>query len=241
MTRPEFDRYSTSYEKLLKNPIRDRFAEPGSEFFHIRKRDLIRGYFRSRKVDTQRLRYLDIGCGRGELLSLLRGDFDYVAGCDPSQGMLNFADIVDTRVQDSPDSIPFASSEFDFVSAVCVYHHVPVAARLTLTREVHRVLKPGGVFSIIEHNPYNPVTRLIVSKLPVDVNAVLLGPAEARKWMSQAQLRPDAVKYFLIFPELLYTRGARIIEEWLDKVPLGGQYAVFGHKGGITTGSNHAQ
>ena len=42
----QFDRLSPSYEELLRDPIRDRFAgnEPG--FFHRRKADLIRRFFR---------------------------------------------------------------------------------------------------------------------------------------------------------------------------------------------------
>src|SRR5579864_4580295 len=40
MSQPEFDRYSPSYEELLKDPIRDRFTAGESAFFHVRKRDL---------------------------------------------------------------------------------------------------------------------------------------------------------------------------------------------------------
>ena len=38
-------------------------------FFHRRKGDLIRRFFRRRGVATSGLRYLDVGCGKGELLS----------------------------------------------------------------------------------------------------------------------------------------------------------------------------
>ena len=75
MTQPEFYRYSPSYEELLKDPIRDRFMGQESGFFHERKRDLIREHFRRAAVDTHKLRYLDVGCGKGELISLLRDDF----------------------------------------------------------------------------------------------------------------------------------------------------------------------
>ena len=47
MSQPEFDRYSGSYEELLKDPIRDRFMGAGPQFFHVRKRDLIREHFRA--------------------------------------------------------------------------------------------------------------------------------------------------------------------------------------------------
>ena len=231
MSQSEFDRYSASYEELLKDPIRDRFAGDGSKFFHTRKRDLIRDYFRGRGIDTHKLRYLDIGCGRGELLSLLREDFAHAAGCDPSRGMLDFAEGLETRVQNDFATIPFGAETFDFVSAVCVYHHVPPTARLALTREVHRVLRPDGVLGIIEHNPYNPVTRLIVSRTPVDAEANLLKSAESRHWMSEAGFTCDLLKYFLFFPQPLYERGADKVEKWLQSIPLGGQYAIFGYKG----------
>ena len=45
MSQPEFDRYSASYEELLKDSIRDRFIGGGAGFFHLRKRDLIRQHF----------------------------------------------------------------------------------------------------------------------------------------------------------------------------------------------------
>ena len=57
--KPEFDQFSESYEQLLNDPIRDRFSPGGTEFFHLRKRDLIRDYFHRRQTDTRKLAYLD--------------------------------------------------------------------------------------------------------------------------------------------------------------------------------------
>jgi len=230
VSQPEFDRYSGSYEELLKDPIRDRFTGSGSQFFHVRKRDLIREHFSRLGVDSRAMRYLDIGCGKGELLSLLRDDFREVAGCDPSPGMLSSSQGVETRVQENPGEIPFDDASFDFVTAVCVYHHVPLSSRLALTREAYRVLKREGIFAIIEHNPYNPVTRLIVSRTPVDADAVLLRSSETRKWMGEAGFACDGAKYFLYFPEPIYRRAGNRLEYLLRGVPLGGQYVIFGNK-----------
>jgi SAM-dependent methyltransferase len=223
----EFDDYSTAYNNLLKDPIRDRFMGAGSDFFHVRKRDLIREYFHRRKVDTQQLRYLDLGCGKGELMTLLRDDFDNVTGCDPSAGMMEPIEGIETRWQEHPFKIPFDAEQFDFVTAVCVYHHVPTSARGLLTAEVARVLKPGGIFAMIEHNPYNPVTRLIVSRTPVDRDAVLLKPAETKRLMIQAGMLLESSCYFLLLPSSLY-RHIGALEKLIEKVPLGGQHATFG-------------
>src|ERR1700733_9259960 len=98
MTNPEFDRYSASYEELLRDPLRDRFAR-NAGFFHTRKRDLIRDYFQRTGLETRNLNYLDVGCGKGELISLLSNDFARVAGCDPSAGMLASIRSAEVRVQ----------------------------------------------------------------------------------------------------------------------------------------------
>ena len=229
--KPEFDQFSESYEQLLNDPIRDRFSPGGTEFFHLRKRDLIRDYFHRRQTDTRKLAYLDLGCGKGELASLLRDDFARVTGCDPSAGMLSAGELVskgiETRVQDDPGRIPFEAGVFDFVTAVCVFHHVPLAARAALVQEARRVLKPAGTLAIIEHNPYNPVTQLIVRRAPVDADAILLRPAETRRLFREAGLVIDDQRYFLYFPESMYQRLSRL-ESALAKVPFGGQYAVFG-------------
>src|SRR5258708_24097511 len=95
-----FDRFAGSYDALLNDPIRARFVAGRSDFFHRRKRDLVRDYFARRGNCAGRLKYLDLGCGKGELASLLRGDFAEGAGCDPSAGMLASAQGIETRVQD---------------------------------------------------------------------------------------------------------------------------------------------
>lgn len=232
--RAEFDELSARYEELLADPIRDRFTGAASEFFHVRKRDLIRAYCKRRKIDTHALHYLDVGCGKGELLKLLRSDFKHVSGCDPSKGMMEAGRLeaagIATSVQADPGKLPYDSGQFDFVTAVCVYHHIPPPARRGMTAEIRRVLKSGGVFAIIEHNPYNPATRLIVSRTPVDADAILLASRESRRLMTDAGLRVDHSEYFLYLPEKLYSHAAWV-ESVFKHVPLGGQYAVFGVKG----------
>jgi SAM-dependent methyltransferase len=233
MTPPSrFDHLSSSYEELLRDPIRDRFTGQESEFFHRRKADLIRRFFRRRGLATSGLRYLDVGCGKGELLHLLQADFKQTSGCDVSAEMMRqVAQVagIDTRVQKDPLQIPFGNAEFDLVAAVCVYHHVPPADRRTLTSEIGRVLRPGGIFCMIEHNPLNPVTRLIVSRTPVDSDAILLPAREARSLAAHVGFAPVEQDYFLYFPQAIYRYLGRM-EVALAKVPLGGQYAVFSKK-----------
>ena len=92
-------------------------------------------------------------------------------------------------------------------------------------------MKPGGVFVIIEHNPYNPITRVIVNRTPVDANAILLRRHEITEILQTARFSRQEFEYFLFFPELLYRRTGDVFERRLGKLALGGQYAVFGTKG----------
>jgi SAM-dependent methyltransferase len=228
MTR--FDRLSSSYEQLLRDPIRDRFTGNEAAFFHRRKADLIRRFFRRRGVALSDLCYLDVGCGKGELLGLLQPDFKQGAGCDVSETMMRQITGLETRVQKDSLRIPFGDAEFDLVTAVCVYHHVPSASRAALTAEIRRVLRPGGIFCMIEHNPFNPVTRRIVNGTSMDADAVLLPASEARLLAIGAGLAPLEQDYFFLYcPQAVY-RYLGQAEVLLAKVPLGGQYATFSGK-----------
>lgn len=230
MSQREFDRYSESYFDLLQDPIRERFTGSHPEFFQVRKAELVLDYFRRRKLDTSQMHYLDVGCGQGDLLRILQPSFGYVAGCDPSAGMIAAVREVDARLQTDENMLPFPDDSFDFVTASGVFHHVPPQHRSTLVNEVSRVMKPGGTFAIIEHNPINPITRLIVSRAPVDVDAVLMTSSQVKSLFRSAELTVDEQRYFLYLPMRLYEHGGRFIENVLGKIPMGGQYAVFGRK-----------
>ncbi len=226
----EFDNYAAKYQELLRDPIRDKFA-PGSQFFMLRKWWLLHDFLISRGATANTQAWLDVGCGQGELLKLGQSFFARVAGCDPSAEMLAHTAGLDVKIQSAPDLLPYDSESIDLVSAVCVYHHVLTdPMRHALTVEVRRILKPGGVFCIIEHNPLNPATQLIVRRTPVDADARLLRASESCRLLRAAGLRLIHKEYFLYLPESLYQKIS-FVESALKQFPLGGQYAVFGEKG----------
>jgi SAM-dependent methyltransferase len=225
----EFDDYAANYGELVRDPIRDRFAD-GSAFFFERKWILLAAFLKRRGIRCENTAWLDVGCGQGELLRLGKSSFHRIAGCDVSDQMLSAARDLDVTIQQDPERLPYANGEFDLVTAVCVYHHVTVdEMRHKLTAEVRRVLKPGGIFCIIEHNPLNPATRLIVSRIPVDRDARLLNPSLSRKLLTGGGLRILESEFFLYLPERLYHK-LNVVESWMKRIPLGGQYAIFAEK-----------
>ena len=221
---PEFDQFASSYDELLNDPLRDRFTcDP--IHFHRRKWHLMQRLLQSRGLETGSRKWLDVGCGRGELLELAGSHFGLAIGCDPSARMLSSHTSFKTYEQASAVELPIDDGSVDFVTAVCVFHHVHGDDRKLLVQEIRRVLTPGGWCCIIEHNPHNPVTRTIVGRCPVDADAELLSAREAGRMLKASGFSSLSSRYFLYLPEKLFLRfGA--LEKMLSRIPLGGQYAI---------------
>jgi ubiquinone/menaquinone biosynthesis C-methylase UbiE len=221
---PEFDQYAHSYQALLEDPVRSLFARDPLHF-HRRKWILIERLLKNAGMNLSTLKWLDVGCGQGELLELAGSSFAQAIGCDPSANMLSKKRSVEMHEQPSPVVLPFGDSSVDFVTAVCVFHHVHGIDRTLLINEIRRVLAPGGMCCIIEHNPWNPVTRAIVKRCPVDVDAELLTAQSASMLLQNADFTPLSTDYFLYLPERLFN-SLSSIEGVLRKLPFGGQYAL---------------
>jgi SAM-dependent methyltransferase len=224
----EFDSYAQNYDEMLRDPVLDGFVQD-RDFYYRRKWQLIAEFFRRQELAIGKFAWLDVGCGKGELLTYGRSHFGRVVGCDPSREMARGASGIEVLVQEAPDRLPFGDATFDFATAVCVYHHVKEMDRRPLTSEIRRVLRPSGIFCMIEHNPFNPAAQLVVKRCPVDRDARLLTPGSARRYARLEGLRHLETQYFLYLPETLY-RGMAALERVLRHLPLGGQFAMFARK-----------
>jgi hypothetical protein len=92
-----------------------------------------------------------------------------------------------------------------------------------------RVTRSGGLVTIFEHNPWNPLTRRAVARCDFDQDASLLSKAEAERLLSASALDAGEGHYILFF-----TRDSarlRRIESRLRKLPLGAQYVVSAQPG----------
>lgn len=93
-------------------------------------------------------RALDLGCGDGCNLSLLRDLGLTTVACDHSRFLLGHAD--GKRVQSRGEQLPFAAGTFSAILIDSVLHHLDW--RLTLG-EARRLLASDGVVAIIEPRP----------------------------------------------------------------------------------------
>ena len=224
----EFDRFAREYRSLLHDPIREAFS-PGSEFFVTRKADILCDFAARRGIDRRHAIWVDVGCGTGDLLRAVGGAFARAIGCDVSAGMLEACRDLAVVRQENPIRLPFVASSADWVTAVCLYHHVHPSLRPELTADIRRVVKPGGVVVVIEHNPLNPAVQLIVRRTPVDSSARLVTAARTRRLLAAAGLDVLETRYFLLLPERVYGT-LRALEAALTRIPFGGQYAVFARR-----------
>ena len=157
-------------------------------------------------------------------------------GCDVSAGMLAEAGKrwpaslgpAPALVAQDGARTPFADHQFDIVTISAVLHHVPVAERAAVYRELGRVLKPGGRIYVFEHNPRNPLVRYVIARTPIDENAILLDEAEVRHGLLDSAHYDIASDYLMFMPPGIIFLG------WLDRLlawlPLGAQYVVAARK-----------
>jgi ubiquinone/menaquinone biosynthesis C-methylase UbiE len=222
----EFDRYDRTYGAVVQSSI--DFSGLPHDFFLQAKADLMRekiaAHFGGRKPDG-----LDVGCGIGSFHPFARDLFSRYCGVDISAKCIAQAQEKRRDVEYAAYngvSLPYDDASFDFVSTVCALHHVPPREWLSFMRELRRVTRKGGLVSVIEHNPLNPLTRLAVSRCEFDRDAVLLRAGTVEKLMAETGISRMESDYFLFLP--FRSNLSHTIERTIRKLPIGAQYMSLG-------------
>lgn len=227
MSNAEFDRHAASYRELHQQNIALTGEDP--EYFADYKMRDFRDLLSSIGLPADG-RYLDFGSGIGNSVKAFREHLP--------QARLVCADVSSDSLALSRqrhgegasyvtlggDHLPFADGEFDGAFACCVFHHIPHEQHLQHLRELRRVVKPGGVVMVYEHNPYNPLTVRSVRNCPFDENAVLLTASQLKGTFEAAGLKLHTTDYRVFFPASL--AAIRPLEDRLRWLPLGAQYFV---------------
>jgi SAM-dependent methyltransferase len=174
---------------------------------------------------------LDIGCGIGAAHPMLAGKVGKLAGADVSQEAIETARAANPAVDYdtySGERLPFCDGRFDFSTTSCVMHHVPPDQWPNFVAEAWRVTKPGGLFTVYEHNPLNPLTRVAVWRCPFDHDAVLLRAKDVIELLEAQGFTIVAKEYLFFTP--VDAPWARRIDRALAWLPIGAQYVVCGRK-----------
>lgn len=107
---------------------------------------------------------LDLGCGRGEWLELLRYHGFEAKGVDLDEGMLMACQELGLNVaqEDALNYIKnLSENSLDVISAFHVVEHISFESLRQLVAEAYRVLKPGGLLLLETPNPENLVVGTV--------------------------------------------------------------------------------
>ncbi len=208
-----------------------RFARREHAFFLAAKARALLDLVDRRLRTGAPVRALDVGCGDGRLDAMLE-PLDELHGVDVSPEMVAAAgeNVPRGRFQVADATqLPFSDGTYDLTFTVCALHHVAPAKRPTVMRELARVTASGGLVVVFEHNPLNPLTRLVVRRCAFDEGVELVGRRRLWDLARAAGLAVAETRYVLLFP----WAGAPFaqLERRLGRIPLGAQYFVAGRAG----------
>ncbi|AFY40786.1 class I SAM-dependent methyltransferase [Nostoc sp. PCC 7107] len=108
--------------------------------------------------DTQ---VLDLCCGSGQSTQFLVKSSQNVTGLDASPKSLQRAkqNVPEASyIEAFAENMPFANNSFDVVHTSAALHEMEPEQLRQILQEVYRILKPGGVFTLVDfHAPNNPI------------------------------------------------------------------------------------
>lgn len=224
-SKHEFDQYKDHYGANIDDSI--AFAGQEHDFYLKLKADHLNNLIDKSFESDDVVNILDIGCGHGLLHKHLDKPRYNIKACDPAASVIEEARRMNPHVayvSNDGHTLPYDDESVDVAFTVCVMHHVPPEKWQSFLKEMKRVIRPGGLLVVYEHNPYNPLTLYIVKTCPLDANAVLLRSSRLKKLLHSCQIQNVRQEYIIFFP----FRGEffRFLERFLCWLPLGAQYNI---------------
>ena len=225
-----FDQYGDNYKEVVQRSI--DFVGLQYDFFVKAKTRIIKQLAAAKCLDRAAgTSLLDVGCGVGGLHGALAGTFKRICGVDVSEKSIEVARERNPRFEYrvmTGNNIPYPAGVFEMATAINVLHHVDPTSWQLVLLELKRVVRPNGLVCVIEHNPFNPLTRLAVLRCPFDKDAHLLRAAQARRLLEGAGLTNVRSSHFLLTP--FSSGAAHRVEQWFGRLPVGAQYVATGER-----------
>lgn len=107
--------------------------------------DIMR-WLKNKKIEA----YLDVGCSEAsiteELAKYIKAEEAYGVDIKISKENTEYV----TFIENTPDALPFEDNKFDLITGFMALHHFRDIN--IMLDEIYRVLKPGGLFIIREHD-----------------------------------------------------------------------------------------
>ena len=175
-------------------------------------------YIRFLLENKKDIKWLDIGCGLGYLIEeALEEDVD-AYGIEISDYALRNA-VVKERVKfGSITDIPFGNEYFDVVSAFDVIEHIHPKDTFKALSEIHRVLKPGGIFVMTTPNPCSNNINWVYDLTHVNVRPPKYWKLILEEYGFKVRLYyvPSFIKYYLSMKPIFL---CKILHKILSLIP----------------------
>ncbi len=160
---------------------------------------------------------IDVGCGTGELVRVLTMQGAQVTGIDTPEMVAKAKEnppIGDEKyVPGAGENLPFKDSYADIVIYFASLHHVPVPKMNQAIKEVHRVLKTGGIVIFVEpvgkKGSYFEVIRIVEDEREIQKRAY-----EAIKNASSIGL--ENVEEEMIYIERSFEDYVKLLNTFID-------------------------
>jgi methionine biosynthesis protein MetW len=173
------------YKKLYEQQYGKKITEKKySGLKKFRKRHDQNRYIIAEKLINQGDKFLDLGCGDGDMIHLLENKFNKLYGVDVSPSRIKRAKIETKKIfpnkinkfkfseSNLDKSLPFQDNFFDVITCLAVIEHVYDI--FSLVEEMHRVLKPSGyIIAEVPNIAYlKRRIQLLFGKLPVTASSL---------------------------------------------------------------------
>jgi len=225
---------SAEYEEMLNRGIR-LSGEDRDFFIRGRVRHLAKE-LPAASAEWRVRRILDFGCGTGNASSFLAATFPgaEVVGVDTAANALEYAARKFGAAAGNPRAKfrPLAGLADCGAFEVCyvngVFHHILAGERQAALGAIRAQLVPGGFLALFENNPWNPGTRMVMSRIPFDRDAQTIAIPAAQAMVREAGFEVVKWASLFYFPRAL--GFLRFAEPALSVLPWGAQYCVMARR-----------
>jgi SAM-dependent methyltransferase len=196
---------------------------------YLEKKTSITEKWIHRFIRSEAQSILDVGCGTGWHLAKLAAPNRSLVGLDSSTRQLSKLMMHSSPIEGilgSAEQLPFEDQSFEVVLSINTIHHLPtLSAQHQALREIHRVLKKGGIFIIHEVNIINPVIRFYMDKIFPKIRKIDTGE---EIWLQMSTLSsilgdPMDRKYYTFAPDWtpsFLLKSIKLLEHGIEKTPL---------------------
>lgn len=165
-TAPKANTTKNSGDLMADEHLLDNFYVHFEKWFRgseaeIKRRQLIYlPYFKNAKINSQKFPVLDIGCGNGEFLQIMKDNKIRAIGLDLNKKMVANAKTKGLEAIQT-DALSYLrkqkSGSLMCVTGFHIVEHIPFLELIKIFNECYRTLKPGGFVIFETPNPENVI------------------------------------------------------------------------------------